>query len=480
MTGSILNPQVFISYSWSTIQHEQWVIEFAERLMSDGILVVFDKWDLKEGHDKHAFMEQMVSKNEISKVLVICDKSYQDKANTRIGGVGTESQLISKEVYDNIKQEKFIPIVREFDTNGSPCIPHFMSSRLYINLSDDNTFESEYQKLMRNLYDKPLHKKPAIGITPAYITSEDPVLLKTSRKVVEIKNSLLNNNIIVYGLITDYYQAFISNLEDFRLQYTNEQFDEVVYESIEKMAVLSNDFIDFIQVIVKYQNKIDIDGIHSFLESICIYFEPTEDVTQWHPIEFDNYRFIFYELTLYLIAILNKNKRYEEISFLINHRYFYQTRYNDKMQHSSIEIFNKNVASLDINRNNRLRLNRASITADLIKTRAIRKDISFTEIINSDLLLYYIGIIREQNFDWFPHTAIYNKSFPKIDLLSRLISYSHFEKVKSILGHGNMESLKAKLESLKNDSRYYNHDHWRRNIPRVENIINKTEIGTLL
>ena len=54
-------PKIFISYSWSSSSHERWVLELAERLVSDGVDVTLDKWDLKEGQDKFSFMESMVN-----------------------------------------------------------------------------------------------------------------------------------------------------------------------------------------------------------------------------------------------------------------------------------------------------------------------------------------------------------------------------------------------------------------------------------
>ena len=39
--------------------------------MHDGIYVVLDKWELKEGQDKYAFMERCVNDPEISKVLIM-------------------------------------------------------------------------------------------------------------------------------------------------------------------------------------------------------------------------------------------------------------------------------------------------------------------------------------------------------------------------------------------------------------------------
>ena len=94
--------KIFISYSWTTPEHEEWVLNLSRRLVSDGIEVVLDKWDLKEGHDIYNFMEGMVKSPEINKVLIISDKKYAEKANTRSGGVGTETQIISPKIYKAI------------------------------------------------------------------------------------------------------------------------------------------------------------------------------------------------------------------------------------------------------------------------------------------------------------------------------------------------------------------------------------------
>jgi hypothetical protein len=58
---ALTNPKVFISYSWTTPEHEEWVVDLATRLMHNGVSVVLDKWDLKEGQDVYAFMESMVT-----------------------------------------------------------------------------------------------------------------------------------------------------------------------------------------------------------------------------------------------------------------------------------------------------------------------------------------------------------------------------------------------------------------------------------
>ena len=60
-------PKIFISYSWTS---DVLVMELAERLVSHGVDVVLDKWELKEGQDKYAFMEQSVNDPSVDKVLI--------------------------------------------------------------------------------------------------------------------------------------------------------------------------------------------------------------------------------------------------------------------------------------------------------------------------------------------------------------------------------------------------------------------------
>ena len=92
-------PQVFLSYSWTSKEYQQNIIELATRMRHDGVDVKLDVWDLKEGQDKYAYMEQCVTNPEIDKVLIFSDRLYTEKANKRSGGVGNETTIISDEVY---------------------------------------------------------------------------------------------------------------------------------------------------------------------------------------------------------------------------------------------------------------------------------------------------------------------------------------------------------------------------------------------
>lgn len=147
-------PKAFISYSWTTPKHQAMIRKMAERLISDGIEVVFDLYDLKEGDDKYTFMERMVTDEEVSHVLVFSDKRYAEKSNERRDGVGSESQIISTEVYQRVKQSKFVPIVCEFDEDQNPYLPIFLQSRIWIDFSSSEAVNQNWERLIRLLYDK--------------------------------------------------------------------------------------------------------------------------------------------------------------------------------------------------------------------------------------------------------------------------------------------------------------------------------------
>lgn len=142
--------KVFISYSWTPERNKKWVEQLVHRLEKDGVEVVIDFKDLKLGHDKYAFMERLVNDDTIKKVLIICNKAYKEKADGRIGGVGDESAIITPQIYGSVTQEKFIPVVNEYDKNGNPYLPNYLASRMYADLTD---FEKGYKELLYNCKD---------------------------------------------------------------------------------------------------------------------------------------------------------------------------------------------------------------------------------------------------------------------------------------------------------------------------------------
>lgn len=87
MKGSS-EPAVFISYCWTSEQHREWVARLARQLVAHGVRAILDIWDLGPGQDTYAFMEKAVLDETVTKVLIICDRGYKERADNRTRGVG--------------------------------------------------------------------------------------------------------------------------------------------------------------------------------------------------------------------------------------------------------------------------------------------------------------------------------------------------------------------------------------------------------
>ena len=458
------NPKIFISYSWSPISNKNWVKDIAERLSSNGIHVVLDIWDLKEGHDKYHFMEQMVNDEEIKKVLLICNKDYCQKANSKKGGVGTESMIISSEIYSQVSQEKFLPIIREYKEDGKPWIPTFLASRLFIDLSNEEYFESEYERLIRNIYEKPSEKRPPIGEPPAYLFQDEPIYLRTAHKVKAIKNALLENKANSQFFIDDYYQSFQLALNDHILEKEgfkeSDNLDELYIEEIVRMKPLRDDYIDFFGTLCKYSIELNIEKFHGFWEQLLNFkinyqyldFEvrTINRLTGCHII------FLLHELFLYTISIALNYEKFELISELLTLPYFVNKKNVDGPEIGRFIAFNVHNYLFEY-RKKRLKLNRVNLESDTIKERATNDKIHFTDLQQADLILYYVSCLQQIDLQekewypyWFPNLMVYSiYNFPH---LNKLLSKRYFEKFKIILGVNSKEELVSKVSQLEGEN----------------------------
>lgn len=240
-------PKVFISYAWGS---SELVLELAKRLVAHGVDVVLDKWDLKEGQDKYAFMERCVSDPEITKVLIVCDKIYSQKANNRTGGVGDETVIISSEVYGNMKQEKFIPVIAEKDENGQPYVPAYIKSRIYIDLSNESIYGEEYDKLLRNIYEKPQYVKPKLGNRPEWLDEEKTDFFLVEDLIRQIRRS--DNAGKRKSCVSKFQTAYIDALKSY---YEKSVKPERVYELFLNTKVIRDIFLDFVEAISETESE---------------------------------------------------------------------------------------------------------------------------------------------------------------------------------------------------------------------------------
>lgn len=446
------NPKVFISYSWCPKENQQRVLELANRLSSDGVHVVLDVWDLKDGQDKNKYMEQMVNNPSVSKVLLVCNSDYVEKANQRKGGVGIESTIVSEEIYTHADQTKFIPLVVE-RKEGMDCVPTFAKSRIYIDMSFEADFEKSYDQLLRDIYEKPRYQRPPIGKMPSYLEQEEPKFLPTANKVKSLSNAIYTNSNVKDFLIKDYTDLFIDSIKLYKIDgrtINGDNFIDTIEKSIDSMLPLRDDFIEFAKLIIRTQNDAAEILVSTFERLVQVYEDEKISLYEGETLRdmaFDNYRYFNYDLFVSLCALLVKEEKFVVLKELVCSHYCIITdSYVRRMTEVSFMRFRTFNYTLNKYKNNRDGGRRVSIVADLVKRNS--KTIAFQDKVSADILLYYLSLMYPSNDMmerfWFPELCPYNNS---IEVLPKLASKRYFEKAKVLFNVNSVQEFQSKIIS---------------------------------
>ena len=458
-TVPVLPPKLFISYSWTSPDHEAWVLVLATELCESGVDVILDKWDLKEGHDAHAFMEKMVTDPEIRKVLLICDKAYVAKADSRAGGVGTEAQIISGEVYNAIDQGKFVAVVKERHEDGQACLPTYYKSRIYIDLSDQSAYSENFDRLLRWVHDKPLYKKPSIGDIPSFLNTEHhSVSLTTSSRFRRAIETVRADRESAEGAVVDYFDCLISEIGKLRIvnDVAGKEFDDRVIESITAFLPYRNEAIELFEAIALYRDTEDMRrALHRFFEGLIPYMEYPPGTTSFQDWEYDNFKFIVHELFLYCIAALIRHERFAATAELMATEYYVPDLPGYKDVMFSYEIIRQHMRSLE-HRNGRLSLNRLSIRADMLEQRCKGTGVPFRDLMQADFILFIRDHVDrpDASWHWWPETLLYLYRNPApFEVFARSQSARYFERAKVLLRVASKTDLIPLLDRFDNDRR---------------------------
>lgn len=475
-------PKIFISYSWSS---EKFVLQLAQRLMSHGVQVVLDKWDLKEGQDKYAFMEQCVNDPEISKVLIVCDEQYAIKANKRTGGVGDETIIISSEVYGKVKQEKFIPVVAERDNEGNPCLPTYIKSRIYIDLSDIEKYEEEYEKLLRNIYEKPLYGKPKLGKRPDWIDQDKTNLFPLKDLIRQINGSTSDKK--QESCVRRFIDEYIQTLKTYYIEVSE---PKQVYEQFKEMKKIRDVFLDFLPSLAA-TNMSFSDMICGALENMyntltCVKgFNP--EAYSANDKNFEIYHIHIWELFICIIAYLRHTQDYVSLGEILTNTYFLTTScLNNSITEENYCIFRyySSIVEGEYKPSTEYK-NKFTLLGDTICNEREKLPIYSKEAIaEADLFLYQIkaGLDLVENENqyrvscWFPTFYVYAKTNPCE--WKKLKSRKFCQKLFPLFGVNDLEELKQRISKCVYDKEMRYSGSFD-SAPDILSVIKIDDIGTL-
>lgn len=424
---------VFVSYCHKDVT-EEWIDKLATSLGRYGINCIVDIYDLQLGQDLNYFMEQI---KRVDKVLILLGKEYKERANDRKAGVGTETQIISNDVYNDVEQTKFIPIVVNKDENGEAYLPYYLEARLYTDFSDDSLFAKNIDELARQIHKLPKRVKPIVTAPPQFLIRKS-------------ESSLLMKDDMTFD---DFIAVVLEEMENIKCSHNDfkDEEDEAIVRKIEESKELRDYFIKGFWKAVDDQS-ITTEKIILFLERAYCIADIYKDGT-YYEAQNDGCHFFLHEIIIYIIAILYKKQKFVMIRQLIKTTYFPDTSY--AREGIRLESFYFYLKSLDY-RNTRLNLGRRSIHADLLMQRANIKDIdiNFADVRLADNLILMLSewfTKSEKGYIyWYPVTIVY-ATFGQdncLQLRKYLLSQSRFEEIRELFGVKNEKEFLKRYNEL--------------------------------
>jgi hypothetical protein len=451
-------PKVFISYSWDGQARQDQVVELVQRLASDGVDTIVDIYDLKEGDDKYHFMEKMVTDVTVSHVLILCDKKYSEKANDRQAGVGTESQIISQEIYSQVSQSKFIPLIYEFNDENEAYTPVFFKSRIYIDFSSPEKENENWERLIRLLYGKPELIKPEVSKRPSYLdVKQTKNTYEMDSKFRTFKNALLSEKITLSLYRDDLLDSCFNFADSLRVRtaLNRDDFPQKVIDDFKQLVNVRNTLIDWCLLESRFDNPDFSENLLTVLTRLLEMASRPREVNSWSDDDFHAHKAFAYETFLYILAALIKNEKFllaHEV--LTTHFELPETSLSNDYQFCGFNefYFSSELLQSKLSPTN-MRL--YSPVGELLKINAERQDLIFSDIMQADLIATLMSLITNGRY-WYPQTLYYANFSQKYPFFIRATQHKHFKKLLELTGYKNAETLKSAItENIERSKREY-------------------------
>jgi hypothetical protein len=247
-----------------------------------------------------------------------------------------------------------------------------------------------------------------LGAKPAFLVANANALqFGTSARYRRSIDAMRAGREYAVAAATEYLTLMATELEKLRLNPASDPFDDAVVSSIEAFLPYRNELIEFFTTAALYQNNDAMRVlIHRFFESLIPYLDRPSHVNSYKEWDFDNFKFIIHELFLYMVTAYIRADRLESAGYFLEQEYYVPGN-SDYGRDAMVPftLFRHHLRSLEY-RNERLKLNRASVRADLLKERCTAIGIEFRQLMEADFVMYLSGAIRYgEGRIWWPEDA---------------------------------------------------------------------------
>jgi len=271
--------------------------------------------------------------------------------------------------------------------------------------------------------------------------------------LVEAKFGLLRQTILagsrnIGRCRQDFLDACIERADALRVRAMpgDANFAERIVRDFTELVSVRDQIIDW--VLLESEAAFSED----FVEELLLFMErlrelklrPNE-VTSWNEVWFEAHKLFVYDTFLYTVAALLKTRSYQCLHDVFFERFLRSKaepsrndpfcRYDDFYAYS--EIINSVLAPPGQKLH--------SPAAELLKRNSERKDLSFGDVMQADLLALVIALV-DPEVRWYPQTLHYSRSMGSFPFFLRATQHKYYSKLAIITGVPNGDTLRIKVK----------------------------------
>lgn len=333
-----------------------------------------------------------------------------------------------------------VPELLPFDLNKKRVLPYDMPEQCENRATERKVLESKLEAALRAILTQ---------IETQRLEENTQTLPIGEQARAAVENAQPNQVLLVRKFM-DWLVSEINTLKpDFS---KNDERDDLLVDSIKKTRKLVIDFAQLGQSIAMMNASETALALYRTFDTILKHYYVPRVFSGIIPTnDFDFYKFIGHELFVTFVSFLIRENRWELISDILDEEIYIENREQDQAGLVSFGYISKHVGLLDY-RNKRLKFNRISVHADILKERHTEGDlavlVTMQQLMDADYFLFLRTILGKEKpkwrYLWKPWSTIFMQSNPPRFLL-QATRKSHAEKLLHPLGVQDVETLKARL-----------------------------------
>lgn len=447
-----MKPRAFLSYSYSSHDYVERVVALAHDLMAHHVDVVFDQFELADGQDLNAFMERAVTDPSVTHVLILCDPVYTEKADARLGGVGTETLIISPDVYQSATQKRVVPIVMARDENNQVRVPTYLRGRRFVDLSSHERYPDGLEQLLRGLHDRPARMRPQLGPMPSWLDESTPQL-ETRAAAALARSSIVGHKPDAAGRLGDYLGRLTAAFA--KLEVTEKRTQDALLahhlSTITSFRPYRDELTALVRDTARYatDNLRLVDRLHQFFEGLAsILYAHENRGWQW-PREVENLGFLAYELMLYAAAALIRERAFVPLARLA--RPVFVAARSQAGALRPIDVLDIGYPLLSEGGRDGRRY--GDPAASLLRERIDPSGASLEDLAAADLCFWFrCATDPELRGSWSPRTVAVVSGHAALPLFAQAMSADRFAELAPALGVGDRKEFVSRFRALDDDA----------------------------